>query len=611
MPESGWEQREQRILEAVNEACEKGEDPNRAARSVVPDLSDDVYRETVAALIDGGYLVGQSQRDGSDRIAFLRIARLGPRGLETVGRWPRDREVSPTPSDQVPSVKGDEPKRDKRQWVFLVAGRNNAAVEAMTHLLQAAGLRIVEWGHARAATGKPNPYIGEILTAGMDLAHGVVVLFTPEDVGALGQEFWREDDEPHEHELSARARQNVVFEAGMALGRDENRVVMVEFGILPGFSDLAGKHSVRMDGSAARRKDILDRLATAGCSVDLTGTSWTEAGDFTEALKPPSATYDFEPPGENSSPEDEAGSAGSDSAKSEAGRRRMSSPLNMLQPNSYLDSGPTGHADLLIRCAVLLPDASSRPANREEVLSIVSGELREDALANVLTKSELTGWLERQREPFHLTDLGIWSPHGFNSGDFTRLARSPACVSAGPSPVSLTCDITTGWVPRADITADWQPSIEMVLDIRYRLLDLDEPRQGFFDDSPPPGEAHAKLTIKELYDGLVTCMSVCDLAIGAYTVTIPNFDLPNDGELAVWLTSRADLDDVIDVTGTTVIPGSATNVQYGEFLGLPLSEPTPEMASLEVRRETARAFIAKWLERSGRRGTSGLLGQLD
>jgi len=288
----------------------------------------------------------------------------------------------------------------------------------------------------------------------------------------------------------------------------------------------------------------------------------------------------------------------------------MSSPLNMLQPNSYLDSGPTGHADLLIRCAVLLPDASSRPANREPILSIVSGGLREDALANVLTKSELTSWLERQREPFHLTDLGIWSPHGFNSGDFSRLARSPACESAGPSPVSMTCDVTTGWVPKPSGTDQWQPSIEMVLDIRYRLLDLDEPRKEFAEDSPTPGATHARLTINELYDGLVTCMSVCDLAIGAYALTIPNFDLPHDGELACWVTSRANLDDVIDVTGTTVIPGSATNVQYGEFLGLPLSEPSPPMASLEVRREMARAFIAKWLERSGRRGTSKLLAQL-
>ena len=609
MSASTWDQREQRILDAVNEAREKGEDPNRAARAVVPDLSDEVYREAVASLIKGRYLEGKTQRDGANRISLLSIERLGPRGLQAVGRWPGRRSTTSAAEEETRSQAPDDAIGDKRRRVFLVSGRNTAAATAMTHLLESADLRVVEWEQARAATGKTNPYIGEILTAGMDMARGVVVLFTADDMAVLDPRLWNDGDPSYEHELSDRARQNVVFEAGMALGRDENRVVMVEFGILPGFSDLAGRHSVRMDVSAPRRKDILDRLVTAGCTVDFSGTRWTEAGDFTGAALPP-VKYTLEPAGEKGSSTSAPESGVPEAPSSSPGQRITSSPLSMLQPNSYLDSGPTGHADFLIRCAVLLPLVWSRPASSGETLSSIRGEQRENALADLLTQSELTSWLEQQRGPFHLNDLGTWTQHGSNVGDFTRLARAPSNESGGPSPVSLTCDVTTGRVTTPGDPAQLHPAIELVADIRYRLLDFDEQRQHLLAEHPSPEQAHARLTVLELFDALITCMSACDVAVAAYALTMPDADVPRDGQLASWVTSRANLEDVVDVTGTRVVPGSAMNSQHGEFRRLPLAEPATQMAPLQSRRSVARSFIAEWLERSGRRGVDGLLAQL-
>jgi hypothetical protein len=59
-----------------------------------------------------------------------------------------------------------------------------------------------------------------------------------------------------------------------------------QMGKLRPFSDVAGRHAVRIDGSASRRKELAQRLESAGCAVSLAGEDWLTAGDFT-APPPP------------------------------------------------------------------------------------------------------------------------------------------------------------------------------------------------------------------------------------------------------------------------------------------------------------------------------------
>jgi hypothetical protein len=73
----------------------------------------------------------------------------------------------------------------------------------------------------------------------------------------------------------------VVFEAGMAIARDRNRVVLVEVGQVRKMSDVDGFTVIRMDGSLERWKDLARRLRSAGLSVDTDSEEWRASGSFT------------------------------------------------------------------------------------------------------------------------------------------------------------------------------------------------------------------------------------------------------------------------------------------------------------------------------------------
>ena len=170
------------------------------------------------------------------------------------------------------------------QEVFVVHGRNGKARQAIFDFLRSIGLHPLEWSEAVQSTGHPSPYIGDILNAAFSKAHAVVVLMTPDDDAQLREPFRGDNDPPHETKLSGQARPNVLFEAGMAMGRNEDRTILVELGTLRPFSDIAGHHVIRFDNSTQRRQELAQRLRSAGCPVNLDGTDWHTAGDFEAAL---------------------------------------------------------------------------------------------------------------------------------------------------------------------------------------------------------------------------------------------------------------------------------------------------------------------------------------
>lgn len=155
----------------------------------------------------------------------------------------------------------------------------------MFDFLRSINLAPMEWTHAVELTGEGSPYIGQVLDAAFSHAQAVVVLMTPDEVAYLQPRYGSGQDDP-EIQPAAQARPNVLFEAGMALGRDPARTVMVEVGEVRPYSDVAGRHTVHLSNTAQSRQALAHRLKTAGCDVDLSGTDWHTTGDFTSPPPP-------------------------------------------------------------------------------------------------------------------------------------------------------------------------------------------------------------------------------------------------------------------------------------------------------------------------------------
>jgi hypothetical protein len=66
----------------------------------------------------------------------------------------------------------------------------------------------------------------------------------------------------------------------MAMGKAANRTIIVEIGRLRPYTDIGGRHVVRLDNTLPRRDDLARRLKTAGCPVDTSAPDWQTVGDF-------------------------------------------------------------------------------------------------------------------------------------------------------------------------------------------------------------------------------------------------------------------------------------------------------------------------------------------
>ena len=171
--------------------------------------------------------------------------------------------------------------RDSRT-VFVVHGRENYIRESLYEFLRSVGLRPLPFQEAKKATGKASPLIPEVLDKAFSLAQAVVVLMTPDDEARLRSLYHhRQRKEPaYETELTPQARPNVLFEAGMAMGRNPDRTILVEIGDLRPFTDIAGRLTIRLDNTLQKRQELIDALEVAKCPIDVSNSDWQTAGDF-------------------------------------------------------------------------------------------------------------------------------------------------------------------------------------------------------------------------------------------------------------------------------------------------------------------------------------------
>ena len=167
------------------------------------------------------------------------------------------------------------------QTVFVVHGRDEELRKSLFSFLRALGLQPMEWSQALVHTGKATPYIGEVLDSAFSQAQAVLVMLSPDDEVRLSEQLWAADEPAIECTVQGQSRPNVLFEAGMAFGTHADRTLLVQIGDIKSFSDVAGRHVLRLDNSPEKRNDLAQRLKQAGCSVDTRGRDWVSSGDFT------------------------------------------------------------------------------------------------------------------------------------------------------------------------------------------------------------------------------------------------------------------------------------------------------------------------------------------
>jgi hypothetical protein len=174
-----------------------------------------------------------------------------------------------------------------KRRVFVVHGRNRRIRDSIFAFLRAVGLHPIEWSQAIEMTEEATPEISQVLTRAFSVAQAIVVVLSGDDLARLREEFLAQDEPEYERLATPQARPNVLFEAGLAFGSHPQRTILVQVGAIRPFSDIAGRHVLRLDNSSERRQELAQRLKIAGCEVELSGTDWHRVGDFEVSTQPP------------------------------------------------------------------------------------------------------------------------------------------------------------------------------------------------------------------------------------------------------------------------------------------------------------------------------------
>ena len=122
----------------------------------------------------------------------------------------------------------------------------------------------------------------------MEKAEAIVVLFTPDDLAHLKEQFVKAGERTSDGKAQGQARPNVLFEAGLALGAHPKKTVMVQVGRAKSFSDIGGRHMVKLTNDQASRNSFANRLARICPAVNRIRNDWMHVGKF-EPTEPKAA----------------------------------------------------------------------------------------------------------------------------------------------------------------------------------------------------------------------------------------------------------------------------------------------------------------------------------
>ncbi len=160
--------------------------------------------------------------------------------------------------------------------VFVVHGRDEEPKDLVFAIMESVGLRPRDFNDIRREMGGA-AYIGDVLDRALRQATAILVLLTPDEEVRLRPDLVREGGSD---DAGFQARPNVILEAGMALVKNRDQTVIVEWGNVRQMTDLSGLHTLRWnEDSPQTRYELLELLEAAGCQRNQPmGKRWMTVG---------------------------------------------------------------------------------------------------------------------------------------------------------------------------------------------------------------------------------------------------------------------------------------------------------------------------------------------
>lgn len=147
------------------------------------------------------------------------------------------------------------------------------------------GLVPLVWHQVIDQMESTSPYVYDVLEYAFEIAAAVVIILTPDENVTLHPAL---RTKPGDDSVRSQARQNVLFEAGMAFMKHRDRTILLNFGSTDVMSDLKGVSmvTVRRDDIGSMRWSLARRLSKLGFPIEdrFSDGGWADAGDFSRAF---------------------------------------------------------------------------------------------------------------------------------------------------------------------------------------------------------------------------------------------------------------------------------------------------------------------------------------
>jgi predicted nucleotide-binding protein len=162
-----------------------------------------------------------------------------------------------------------------RRNVLVIHGRCEPLRASVYQLLMDMDLRPLEWNQLRLSHGSLSASTFDIVRNAFEQVQAVIAILYGEEEIRLIPELGGKDD-------GRQPRPNVIFEVGMALQFKAQETILLQFGNIREWSDIAGINRFKFVDDAKTREDLSLLLRNAGCEVDTTsGHYLSRKLDFT------------------------------------------------------------------------------------------------------------------------------------------------------------------------------------------------------------------------------------------------------------------------------------------------------------------------------------------